>query len=136
VKVQGGGCCLLKGLSNLTVGMQHLLSCGRFLLQTLLLEQLLLAAAGTGAPQQTAVLWRHSPSAPEGTSKSKQQHPVSPLLPVSHKFLKEVLTQMSSPALTGSFLLGRQTWSVHSRTGILAFRLGFLAGLWLQPGKL
>jgi len=89
--------------------MQHLLSCGRFLLQTLLLEQLLLAAAGTGAPQQTAVLWRHSPSAPEGTSKSKQQHPVSPLLPVSHKFLKEVLTQMSSPALTGSFLLGRQT---------------------------
>ena len=70
-------------------------------------------------------------------SKGRQQHPISPLLPVNrNKFFEEVLTQMPSPALTGSFRLGRQTWSVHSLTGILAFSLCFLAGLWPQPGKL
>lgn len=124
MKVQGGGCCPPTGLSDLVVGMQHILSCAHFLQQTLLLEQLWLAATGTGAPVSCV-------------SKGRQQHPISPLLPVKHKqFLKEVLTQMPSPVLAGSFPLGRQTWSVHSLTGILAFSLSFLAGLWLQPGKL
>lgn len=141
VKVQVYGCCLVKGLSNLIVGLQHVLSCAHFL-QPNLLEQLLLAAAATGASlscqatEETGaeLPQRHSTSAPGGISR---QHPISSLLPVNHtKFLEEVRTQLPSLDLTHSFPLGRQTWSVHCLTGILAFSFCFLAGLWLQPNKL
>lgn len=70
MKVQEGGCCPPKGLSNLTAGMQHILSRAYLLQQTLLLEQLPLAAAGIGAPlswlaaEQTAVQNCHRSTAP------------------------------------------------------------------------
>lgn len=70
VKVQGHGCCPLKGLSNLIVGLQHVLSCTHFLQQTLHLEQLLLTAAGTGpslscqAGEETVVQNCHRGTAP------------------------------------------------------------------------
>lgn len=96
--------------------MQHILSYAHFLQKIVFLEQLLLTATETEAmsscltEEETVVhslCGSHGTSGPGGITKSRQQHPIFPLLPANHKFLKGLLTQMSSLALAVSFHLER-----------------------------
>lgn len=146
MKVPGGRCCPPKSLSNLTFGMHHVLSCAHFLQQTFLLEQLLLAATGTGAPvsclaaEQVAVQNCHGGTAPL-PQKPRARVDNSTPFPLSFQSITTSFSRRYSPRCLHQVSLEVFLW--ESRLEALALWLVFLcsasvslAGLWLQPSKL